>query len=134
MITIDELIEWRKRAIWEKLDSIASAKGHDYSGTKGDTFRNLRINEQLLGIPAEIACLVRLNDKFSRMGALLVSEWRDGEKAAVKDESVEDTVLDAINYLSYVLALRTERKNHGRLSDGEAPLTKISSGRGGQNE
>ena len=119
MITIDELIEWRKREIWGKLDTVALAKGHDYSGGKGDTFKNIRMCEHILGIPPEIGILIRLNDKFSRMGTLIISEWRDGGKAAVKDESVEDTILDAINYLSFVLALRAERKNHGRLSDDE---------------
>jgi hypothetical protein len=119
MITIDDLIEWRKREIWERLDTIALQKGHDYSGTKGDTFKNIRLNEHILGMPAEIACLVRLNDKFSRMGTLLVGGWKDNETAAVKDESVEDTVLDAINYLTYILALRAERRNGGILPGGE---------------
>ena len=119
MITIDELIEWRRREIWDKLDTVATAKGHDYSGAKGDTFKNIRMCETILSIPPEIGVLLRLNDKFSRLGNLIVSEWRCGDQAAVKDESVEDTVLDAINYLSFVLALRAERKNHGRLPGGQ---------------
>jgi hypothetical protein len=109
MITIDQLIDYRKREIWEKLDAIALKKGHDYSGAKGDTFKNIRMPEHTLGIPAEVGILVRLNDKFSRMGTLIIAEWKDQEGAAVKDESIDDTIKDAINYLSYILVLRAER-------------------------
>lgn len=61
------------------------AKNHDYAGTS-DPFRNFR-RFGLLGI------LVRLGDKLARLESFV----ENGE-LKVKDESVLDTVLDAINY------------------------------------
>ena len=48
---------------------------------------------------------IRVSDKFDRLKTLI---W-DDEKMSVMDEKIEDTCIDAINYLSYiVLQLRGE--------------------------
>ena len=55
--------------------------------------------------------LVRLSDKFSRLANLL----RVGHEQAVKDESVDDTIKDIINY---VVLLAAYRKAVSRQAEG----------------
>lgn len=49
--------------------------------------------------------MVRISDKISRLATLL-----DVREAQVKDESVADTIRDAINYLAILLAYLDTRK------------------------
>jgi hypothetical protein len=108
MITIEQLLSWRAK-LWAKLDDLARKKGADYSGIGADTFLNLRAVEQF-GLPAEIGVMVRVSDKFARIWQLLMRSWLSGKQAQVSDESIDDSIQDAVNYLSYILALRAERK------------------------
>jgi hypothetical protein len=110
------MIEWRRKNIWDKLDAIAQAKGRDYSGDSKDTFENIRLVETTMNMPAEVGIMVRLQDKLIRGATLLTREWKTGGGPAVKDESLTDTLMDAINYLSYIIILREERKRGGKLS------------------
>lgn len=107
-MNIDELLKFREK-LWQELDTIAKQKGHDYSGENGDTFKNLRLSE-LYGVPAEIGILIRVGDKYSRLFELLMRDWKKGDGPAVSNESIEDNLKDAINYLSYILAIRQEKK------------------------
>lgn len=107
-MNINELKEYRKH-LWKELDDVAKRKGADYSGKKGDTFRNIRVVEQY-GIPSEIGICVRLGDKYNRIFELLMREWQRKGGAEVKDEAIEDTLKDMINYASYILAIREEKK------------------------
>jgi hypothetical protein len=107
---IEELLRFRK-ALWEELDAIAKAKGKDYSGTVGDTLKNIRLSE-LYKVPAEIGLMVRIGDKYSRAFELLMRDWQGGDGPAVKEEVVEDTLKDLINYTSYILAVRAEKKGN----------------------
>ena len=66
----------------ERIHSVYEAKNKDY----GDSFSFLRKE-----FPEAI--LIRLGDKYNRLKALM----KNG-KAEVKDESVEDTLLDLANY------------------------------------
>ena len=109
-MNIDELIKFRAK-LWAELDSVAKAKGKDYSGAEGDTFKNLRLSE-LYGVPAEIGILIRVGDKYSRIFELLMREWKGGDGPAVKEEAIEDSLKDMINYISYILAIRSERKDN----------------------
>jgi hypothetical protein len=114
LLNIDQLLEFRKQ-LWKELDKVAEAKGKDYSGDtrsnkNGDTFRNIRICEQF-GLPAEIGIMVRLSDKFNRIFELLMREWQNKGGAEVKDEAIEDTLQDMINYASYIIAIREEKKS-----------------------
>lgn len=70
-------------------------KNKDYSSDE-DPFRNFRLVESL-GLPMHIGVLVRLMDKVSRLMTLLNIENNDGP--TVVDETVSDTIQDAINYL-----------------------------------
>ena len=65
-----------------KLNATYAAKNHDY----GDSFAKVRAV-----VPNAI--LVRLHDKLNRLTTLM-----SGENAMVKDESIDDTLLDLANY------------------------------------
>ena len=64
------------------LNGIYERKNHDY----GDSFAKLR-NE----LPTAI--LVRIYDKYSRLKTLM-----QGAEQKVKDESIDDTLIDLANY------------------------------------
>lgn len=68
--------------ICRELNEIFKRKNSDY----GDSFANLRKERP-------DAILVRIFDKYCRLKTLL-----SGEKIQVKDESIEDTLLDLANY------------------------------------
>ena len=70
-------------AICQKLNQIYKAKNHDYSDSFGDTYKKLGI----------ISAVTRLSDKMNRLMSLAVSH-----DAQVKDEKIEDTLLDMANY------------------------------------
>ena len=71
----------------------AKKKNADYAGQNADPFRNFR-NSTIVGVTVQKGILVRLMDKMSRVSNLLEQE------AKVKDESITDTIDDAINYLA----------------------------------
>jgi len=70
------------RMICDGLNDIYTKKNHDY----GDSFAKLRTE-----LPNSI--LVRIYDKYSRLKTLL-----EGSEQKVKDESIEDTLMDLANY------------------------------------
>ena len=73
----------RHYEICQKLNQIYKAKNHDYGDSFGDTYKKLGI----------ISAVTRLNDKMNRIMSLAVSH-----DAQVKDEKIEDTLLDMANY------------------------------------
>ena len=70
-------------AICQKLNQVYKAKNHDYGDSFGDTYKKLGI----------ISAVTRLSDKMNRLMSLAVSH-----NAQVKDERIEDTLLDMANY------------------------------------
>lgn len=70
-------------AICQNLNQIYKAKNHDYGDSFGDTYKKLGI----------ISAVTRLSDKMNRLMSLAVSH-----DAQVKDERIEDTLLDMANY------------------------------------
>lgn len=82
------------RDIFEnELIPILRAKGHDYAGD-GDTFGNLR-DFGWKGI------IVRLGDKYHRLKNFCLSGH-----LKIKDENIEDTLKDLINYGFLTLVLK----------------------------
>jgi hypothetical protein len=69
----------------------AIAKNSDYRGSNKDPYANFR-NSTIAGVSVEQGIVVRMADKISRIGTLLQKE------AKVKDEAIEDTLMDLINY------------------------------------
>lgn len=109
MPTLEQVLNFRAEMFKESMELIEK-KGADYNRSQqlsGDTLFNLRVAE-LLGIveTAERGILVRLSDKFMR----LISLMQPGIEAAVRDESVRDTVRDVHNYIDYALLLWEERR------------------------
>lgn len=92
------------RDIFEnELIPILRAKGHDYAGD-GDTFGNLR-DFGWKGI------VVRLGDKYHRLKNFCLSSCHSAPDAEssllkVKDENIEDTLKDLINYGFLTLVLK----------------------------
>lgn len=78
---------------FEKCLSIAKRKNADYGGGGADPYKNFK-GSLLVGVNPERAILVRITDKLSRVSTLL------GQEAQVKDEAIEDTIDDAINYFA----------------------------------
>lgn len=84
--------------ICKELNALYSAKNHDY----GDSFRKTRSI-----VPSAI--LVRLHDKLGRLDSLLIAP----ETAKVKDESIDDTLMDLANYAIMELVERRRDKAEG---------------------
>ena len=73
----------RHFAICQKLNQVYKAKNHDYGDSFGNTYKKLGI----------ISAVTRLSDKMNRLMSLAVKH-----DAQVKDEKIEDTLLDMANY------------------------------------
>lgn len=73
----------RHYEICKKLNSVYKAKNHDYGNSFGDTYKKLGI----------ISAVTRLSDKMNRLMSLAVLH-----DTQVKDEKIEDTLLDMANY------------------------------------
>lgn len=75
--------------------ALMERKNHDYAGADGaDPFANFRVAESVGICTTEAGLLVRLTDKLKR-----IVEFTKSGELQVKDESVEDTIIDGINYL-----------------------------------
>ena len=90
--------------------SIIKIKNSDYAGGN-DAFRNFR-SASVAGISPERAIVVRILDKLSRISNLLDKE------ASVKDESIEDTLIDLCNYTAILKAFLKD-KNKTRKKQSE---------------
>ena len=80
---------------------LIKTKNADYSGGK-NRFKNFDIAGEICNISSEKGILVRMSDKIVRIGNLL------DKKAKVKDETIEDTLLDLANY-SYILLAKIKK-------------------------
>jgi hypothetical protein len=94
--------------------ALVESKGHDYNFEQqrdGNTLFNLEVC-QLLGIVdySTQGILVRLADKLMRLISLTKDPFR---LAAVKDETVEDTIGDIHNFVDY-LGILYEKARGGR--------------------
>jgi hypothetical protein len=81
---------------------LVKIKNSDYAGAE-NPFRNFEF-AQLAGMDVNRAILLRVIDKIARISNLLDKE------AMVKDESVEDTCLDIINYIAIMMAHMEHQK------------------------
>jgi hypothetical protein len=90
---------------YAKCVQISRAKNTDYA-QGADPFANFRL-ATLVGMTEEAGILIRMTDKLKRAANLIQS----GKEAAVKDESVEDTLRDLANYAIILLLFRREQSN-----------------------
>ena len=90
---------------------LIATKNNDYAGRAPvgqEVFGNLLSCEQLGICSGETGILVRITDKIKRINTFL----KDGE-LLTKGESVNDTLLDAHNYIFLLYALIQSRKEAG---------------------
>lgn len=87
----------------EKSREIIRQKNYDYTGDDPDIFKNFRKSEHR-GIPAEIGLLLRVDDKLGRIETFVKKR-----SLKVGNESVEDSVIDVINYMVLVYGIIKER-------------------------
>lgn len=77
----------------EKLVTITKAKNSDYTGISDDPFSNFTKVENLGICTTEQGFLTRMTDKLAR-----IISFQQRGFFEVKDESIEDTLLDLANY------------------------------------
>ncbi len=86
--------------IWDVFDEarlLAKDKNADYASEE-DGLKNFR-GSLIINVPMEKAVLVRILDKITRIGNLL------DRPNVVKGETINDSILDAINYLAILKAI-----------------------------
>ena len=91
MTNTEKMIELHKEAC-EKMHNIMKQKNHDYSGSV-DPFVNFRSVEAIGICSTEQGFMTRMMDKVCR-----ISNFMSSGELHVKDESVEDTLMDLANY------------------------------------
>lgn len=99
-----------QNSLFTKCIDLAQKKNADYTGDTDDAFANFR-NSEIVGVSVEKGMLVRLMDKISR-----VKSFIDKGELMVKDESVEDTIMDIINYACLLGGYINETKDGGTIS------------------
>ena len=83
--------------------ALVRKKNTDYA-VDSDPFQNFRF-ARLIDMSVEDAILVRVSDKMARIANLIRKD-----DVAVKDESIDDTCLDIINYIAILMAYRQNEK------------------------
>lgn len=94
----------------EEMTRVTLAKNADYTANNADPYANFSLVERLGIGTTEQGLLTRIADKFARIVSLVNSG-----NAAVKDESVADTLLDLANY-SVLLAGYLKSKETARVA------------------
>lgn len=94
----------------DRMRETAINKSHDYSG-KEDPFSNLRQSKNA-GIEPWKAVIIRLGDKYSRL-----CNFAKQNELKVKDESIEDTLIDNAVYSLLCLILYRESNEDTRIPD-----------------
>lgn len=84
--------------LFTKCVGVMEKKNADYSASNENAFRNFEGVEYFKITDPKTGMMVRLTDKFMRISHLMKNE------AQVKDESLLDSIEDAINYLAILHA------------------------------
>ena len=82
------------RECCEKMIKITAAKNHDYAGFTENPFANFKVVEDCDIASVEQGFLTRIMDKISRVNSFV----KQGV-CNVEEEKIEDTLLDAANYM-----------------------------------
>lgn len=104
-MTNDQALDLQKQ-IFDKALAILVKKRQDYSGDQ-DPFANFRQSE-MWGVEPWRGAAIRLTDKLSRFRRLA----ENGGTGKV-EESIEDTIVDALNYTVIMYELYLETKEAG---------------------
>lgn len=112
-MTKDEYIIFHKECC-DRMVDVTKKKNADYTGGSDDPFANFVQIGSLVQIPnvIEVGFLTRMSDKFSRIGSFITKGMLQ-----VKDESVEDTLIDLANYCilfaGYLKSKKINKANEG---------------------
>ncbi len=107
-MTKEDFFKFHAKMCLEMLD-ISRKKNADYTGNNQDPFANFTGIKNCGGASTEQGFLFRMNDKISR-----VSSFVEKGELLVKDETVEDTLLDLANYcILFKGYLESEKKRKG---------------------
>ena len=89
----------RHLEIVQSLNELYASKNSDYGDSFGETYRKLGI----------ISALTRISDKYNRLISLAT---KPEEERKVKDESIQDTLLDMANYcIMTVIEMEAKKEN-----------------------
>ena len=103
----DQYFEFHKALCQEALE-LSMRKNHDYSGGEDgrNPFQNFMFVEALaMGVSTEQGFMVRMADKMKRLSGFCKTGTFQ-----VSDESFDDTIKDAINYLALLAAYVKSKK------------------------
>ena len=125
-MTKDEYMQYHRESC-DKMISITKAKNADYTGTDKSPFANFSRTELNGVCSTEQGFLVRMGDKFAR-----ITSFVQKGVLMVKDESVEDTLLDLANYCilmaGFIKQKRTEKETYEKTLIGSGASSNIGSG------
>lgn len=93
----------------DRMRTIMVSKNADYAGAGSDPFANFKVVEGMGVCQAEQGFLTRMCDKFMR-----VANFVKQGVLQVKDESVEDTLIDLANYALLLACYIRAKKAEGR--------------------
>ena len=81
------------------LNQLYASKNSDYGDSFGETYQKLGI----------VSAITRISDKYNRLVSLAT---KPEEERKVKDESIQDTLLDLSNYcIMTVIEMEAEKEN-----------------------
>jgi hypothetical protein len=110
-----ELAEFHKE-FCDTMHATMQAKNADYTGDASDPFANFTTVEELGIATTEQGFLTRMTDKMKR----IISFVNKGE-LQVKDESVQDTLMDLANYCIIFAAYIRSKQNVIEQSSSRSP-------------
>lgn len=103
-MTTQERLQAMRAIMDEEIIPLTEAKAHDYSGNE-DTFSNLR-DFGWNGV------VVRIGDKYHRL-----KNFTKQQKCMVANETVEDTLIDLINYGMIALMMFRDESSASECKD-----------------
>lgn len=94
------------KTLTEQMYKITEAKNSDYCGDTSSPFKNFTMVETMGFASTEQGFLTRITDKVMR-----VSSFVKNGTLQVKDEAVEDTLLDCANYCLLMICYLRSKKD-----------------------
>lgn len=99
----------------ERMTEITKQKNADYTGASDDPFKNFKLVNDFGCVTTEQGFFTRMCDKMSR-----ISSFIEKGELLVKDESVEDSLLDLANYcILFMGYLKSQKIVHSSIITDE---------------
>jgi hypothetical protein len=101
IVTVQQLLQFHQH-VTDRAYKLMAEKNHDYTAASEDPFNNFREFGDSIG---ELGIAIRMSDKWRRFRTFIKKGM-----LKVKEEKVEDTLIDLINYAIIWMAYRRRRK------------------------